>query len=91
MFLSFVMSAGLVVLLEGGAVKRIRIADRNDANARAAELRAMVKEWCALAAPSRRSRPATGSSHRSTSRQTKARGGAIGDDRVRPRFTHNGG
>src|SRR2546421_10899021 len=34
--------------LEGGAVKRIRIAGVSEANARAAELRSMVKEWCAL-------------------------------------------
>lgn len=34
--------------LEGGAVKRIRIADVKDARARAAELRTMVKEWCAM-------------------------------------------
>ena len=34
--------------LEGGAVKRMRIADLKEANARAAELRSMVKEWCAL-------------------------------------------
>lgn len=34
--------------LEGTTVKRIRIADRTEANARAAELRSMVKEWCAL-------------------------------------------
>jgi hypothetical protein len=34
--------------LEGGAVKRIRVADGRQAAARAAELRSMVKEWCAL-------------------------------------------
>ena len=34
--------------LEGGAVKRMRIADEKEANARKAELTAMVKEWCAL-------------------------------------------
>ena len=34
--------------LEGATVKRIRIADRMEANARASELRSMVKEWCAL-------------------------------------------
>lgn len=34
--------------LEGGAVKRMRIADKRQASARAAELRAMVKEWCRL-------------------------------------------
>jgi len=34
--------------LEGATMKRMRIADRAVANARAAELRAMVKEWCAL-------------------------------------------
>src|SRR5438552_15921921 len=34
--------------LEGQAMKRIRIADRSEANARASELRSMVKEWCAL-------------------------------------------
>src|SRR3989442_13447586 len=36
--------------LEGATVKRIRIADEREASARAAELRAMVKEWCALGA-----------------------------------------
>ena len=36
--------------LEGGAVKRMRIASLAEANARAGELRAMVKEWCALGA-----------------------------------------
>jgi hypothetical protein len=34
--------------LEGQAVKRMRIADEMEAIARASELRAMVKEWCAL-------------------------------------------
>jgi hypothetical protein len=34
--------------LEGEKVKRIRIADATVANARASELRSMVKEWCAL-------------------------------------------
>lgn len=34
--------------LEGGAVKRIRMADVKDARARAAELRRMVREWCGL-------------------------------------------
>ena len=34
--------------LEGTVVKRMRIADPTEARARAAELRAMVKEWCAL-------------------------------------------
>jgi hypothetical protein len=34
--------------LEGAAVKRMRIADRTEANARASELRSIVKEWCAL-------------------------------------------
>ena len=34
--------------LEGATMKRMRISDRAEANARAAELRSMVKEWCAL-------------------------------------------
>src|SRR4029077_8202515 len=34
--------------LEGGRVKRIRIADAAEAKARAPELRSMVREWCAL-------------------------------------------
>ncbi|HEV2250854.1 MAG TPA: hypothetical protein VGT60_10150 [Candidatus Limnocylindria bacterium] len=34
--------------LEGTTVKRMRIADLTEARARAAELRALVKEWCAL-------------------------------------------
>ena len=38
--------------LEGKAVKRMRFTDMKEVDARAAELRAMVKEWCALAKPS---------------------------------------
>lgn len=34
--------------LEGGTVKRMLIADQKQANARAAELRAIAKEWCSL-------------------------------------------
>ena len=34
--------------LEGRTVKRIRIANEKEARARAVELKAMVKEWCAL-------------------------------------------
>jgi hypothetical protein len=34
--------------LEGGVVKRVRIADEKEATACAAELNAMVKEWCSL-------------------------------------------
>ncbi len=34
--------------LEGKGVKRMRFADLSEVNARAAELRAMVREWCAL-------------------------------------------
>ena len=34
--------------LEGGTVKRIHITDEKEARARAAELKAMVKEWCSL-------------------------------------------
>jgi len=34
--------------LEGAVAKRMRIADVRQASARAAELRSMVKEWCAL-------------------------------------------
>jgi hypothetical protein len=34
--------------LEGATVKRMRIADPREANARASELRSIVKEWCAL-------------------------------------------
>ena len=34
--------------LEGGTVKRMRITDEKEASARAAELTAMVKEWCSL-------------------------------------------
>lgn len=34
--------------LEGRIVKRMRITDEKDASARAAELNAMVKEWCSL-------------------------------------------
>jgi hypothetical protein len=34
--------------LEGATAKRMRIASATEASARAAELRAMVREWCAL-------------------------------------------
>ena len=34
--------------LEGETVRRMRITDENEASARAAELKAMVKEWCSL-------------------------------------------
>jgi len=40
--------------LEGATVKRMRIADEKEAGARAAELRAMVKEWCALGTSARK-------------------------------------
>ena len=49
--------------LEGGVVKRIRIADLAEANARRRELVAMVKEWCRLGAAAgtrRRSRGEVG-------------------------------
>ena len=34
--------------LEGRVAKRVRIADEREARSRAAEIRAMVREWCAL-------------------------------------------
>src|SRR5437763_16436755 len=40
--------------LEATTVKRIRIADGREASARAPELRAMVREWCALGDEPRR-------------------------------------
>lgn len=40
--------------LEGATVKRMRIADEREAGARAAELRAIVREWCALGAAARK-------------------------------------
>ena len=44
--------------LEGRTVKRMRIADEKEARGRAAELTAMVKEWCSLgdAAKSRKTK-----------------------------------
>jgi hypothetical protein len=42
--------------LEGATVKRMRIADATEASARAAELRSMVREWCALGDAAKRSR-----------------------------------
>jgi hypothetical protein len=39
--------------LEGSRVRRMRIANENEVRARAAELRAMVKEWCALGGAAR--------------------------------------
>ena len=36
--------------LEGGTVRRMRIANEKAASARAAEVKAMVKEWCSLGA-----------------------------------------
>ena len=45
--------------LEGKTVKRMRISDEKEASARAAELKAMVKEWCSLgdAAKTKKKRP----------------------------------
>jgi hypothetical protein len=44
--------------LEGTVARRMRIADVRQASARAAELRSMVKEWCALGDAARgRGRP----------------------------------
>jgi len=40
--------------LEGTVARRMRIADVRQAGARAAELRAMVKEWCALGEAAKR-------------------------------------
>ncbi|HEY6959702.1 MAG TPA: hypothetical protein VI814_12835 [Candidatus Limnocylindria bacterium] len=40
--------------LEGSVVRRIRFASVREANDRAAELTAMVKEWCALGPRARR-------------------------------------
>ncbi len=40
--------------LAGTTAKRMRIADLNEANARAAEITAMVREWCALGAAARK-------------------------------------
>ncbi|MGH2473304.1 MAG: hypothetical protein ACRDG6_13105 [Candidatus Limnocylindria bacterium] len=39
--------------LEGGTVKRMRITDEEEARARAAELKAMAKEWCSLGDPAK--------------------------------------
>ncbi len=39
--------------LVGGTAKRMVIADEKEAGARAAEITAMVKEWCALGAAAR--------------------------------------
>jgi len=43
--------------LEGTVAKRMRIADVRQANARASELRSMVKEWCTLGNTARRRPP----------------------------------
>jgi hypothetical protein len=43
--------------LEGATVKRMRIADAREASARAAELRSMVREWCAQGDAAKRPRP----------------------------------
>ena len=47
--------------LEGRTVKRMRITDEKQANARAAELRTIVKEWCSLGdvAKARKAKKAT--------------------------------
>ncbi|MDQ2912529.1 MAG: DUF1801 domain-containing protein [Chloroflexota bacterium] len=47
--------------LEGATVKRMRIADGAEANARASELRSMVKEWCALGEAAKAKATANGS------------------------------
>jgi len=43
--------------LEGKTVKRMRIGDEKEANARAAELKAMVKEWCSLGNAAKAAKP----------------------------------
>jgi hypothetical protein len=43
--------------LEGNMVKRMRISDEKEASARAAELKAMVKEWCSLGDTARAAKP----------------------------------
>jgi hypothetical protein len=50
--------------LEGGAVRRMRIADVREASARAPELRSMAREWCALGdAASARAAPKRPNTH----------------------------
>src|SRR6266566_4728556 len=45
--------------LEGKTVKRMQISDEKEVSARAAELKAMVREWCSLgdAAKAKKKRP----------------------------------
>lgn len=47
--------------LEGATVKRMRIADETEANARALELRSIVKEWCAPGDAAKAKAPVSGS------------------------------
>jgi hypothetical protein len=56
--------------LEGATVKRIRIADGAEADARASELRSMVKEWCALGHTATTKATAKGSKTRRSGRRT---------------------
>ena len=73
--------------LEGATVKRMRIADGTEASARAAELRSMVKEWCALGdaakAKTTAKRAATSPSSAPYSLR-KSRVCASGDDWMQP-------
>jgi len=68
--------------LEGPTVKRLRVADEEEANARAAELTAMVKEWCALGA-------AAGAPAKKAARTTSR--GATAGRSARPRATRPSG
>lgn len=45
--------------LEGSTPKRMRIADEREARARASEITAMVREWCALGTTARAPKKAT--------------------------------
>ena len=56
--------------LEGGAVKRMHIADEREATARASELRAMVRAWCALGAAARAPKETSRARPRRTARTT---------------------
>jgi hypothetical protein len=55
--------------LEGRIVKRMRIKDERAARARAAELTAMVKEWCSLDDAARAPKTRTATSRRSGGRR----------------------
>lgn len=59
--------------LEGGVVRRMRIADAAEARARASEITAMVREWCALGAAARAPSPGRSNARRGSRADRRGR------------------